>query len=159
MGLPYSPLGKKFPRFPKNGENSQASNPTEFPRLYSGGWQQDEKSDTIHVLQCLCLSMSREWTLIPFVVYKGGQARVYFLLCCLINQDPGINKLLQTVHLFCTDLRLKLVVEKTVILSSGLIGGCWVVSRDEPTLEASLIAKYLELDLSKAIKARMISTA
>ena len=51
------------------------------------------------------------------------------------------------------------MVEKTVILSSGLIGGCWVVSRDEPTLEASLIAKYLEVDLSKVIEARMISTA
>ena len=78
----------------------------------------------------------------------------------------GMNKLLRTVHKFCTDMRMKLLVEKTVILSSGPVGGRWVVSGDEPSLEASLIAKYLGVDLSirgrnlvKAREARMISTA
>ena len=42
----------------------------------------------------------------------------------------GMNKLLRTVHRFCTDMRMKLAVEKTVILSSGLVGGRWVVSRE-----------------------------
>ena len=78
----------------------------------------------------------------------------------------GMNKLLRTVHKFCTDMRMKLLVEKTVILSSGPVGCRWVVSGDEPSLEASLIAKYLGVDLSirgrnlvKAREARMISTA
>ena len=78
----------------------------------------------------------------------------------------GMNKLLRTVHKFCTDMRMKLLVEKTVILSSGPVGGRWVVSGDEPSLEASLIAKYLGVDLSirgrnlvKPPEARMISTA
>ena len=78
----------------------------------------------------------------------------------------GMNKLLPTVHRFCADMRMKLAVEKTVILSSGPVGDRWVVSGDEPSLEASLVAKYLGVDLSikgcnlvKALEARMISTA
>ena len=45
-------------------------------------------------------------------------------------------------------MRMKLAVEKTVILSSGSVGGRWVVSGDKPSLEVSLIAKYLGVDLS-----------
>ena len=78
----------------------------------------------------------------------------------------GMNKLLRTVHRFCTNMRMRLAVEKTVILSSGPVGGRWVVSGDEPSLEASLVAKYLGVDLSikgrnlvRAREARMISTA
>ena len=46
----------------------------------------------------------------------------------------GMNKLLRTVHWFCADMRMRLAVEKTVILSSGPVGGRWVVSGDEPSL-------------------------
>ena len=90
----------------------------------------------------------------------------YGLVLISWTRIRGMNKLLRTVHRFCADMRMKLAVEKTVILSSGPVGGRWVVSGDEPSLEASLVAKYLGVDLSikgcnlvKALEARMISTA
>ena len=72
----------------------------------------------------------------------------YDLVLISWTRIRGMNKLLRTVHRFCADMRMKLAVDKTVILSSGPVGGRWVVSGDEPSLEASLVAKYLGVDLS-----------
>ena len=103
------------------------------------------------------LDAERAW----FLIHEGDD-----LVLISRTRIRGMNNLLHTVHRFCADMRMKLAVEKTVILSSGSVGGRWVVSGDEPSLEASLVAKYLGVDLSikgrnlvKAREARMISTA
>ena len=60
----------------------------------------------------------------------------------------GMNRLLRAVQQFCTEMDMKLAVEKTVILSYGTNQNSWRVSDSDPDFEAALVAKYLGVDIS-----------
>ena len=59
----------------------------------------------------------------------------------------GMNRLLRAVQKYCTEMDMKLAVEKTVILSYGSNQNSWRVSDSGPDLEAALVAKYLGVDI------------
>ena len=86
---------------------------------------------------------------------KGKSSLLFSLLTiCFLSQEPN-----GAVNSFCEPLKIKLAVEKTMILTPG--------SQDSgPDLEAVIIAKYLGISLqmkgSNMIKERelqMISSA
>jgi len=60
----------------------------------------------------------------------------------------GMNRLLRAVQKYCTEMDMKLAVEKTVILSYGSNQNSWRVSDSGPDIEAALVAKYLGVDIS-----------
>ena len=60
----------------------------------------------------------------------------------------GMDRLLKAVHKFCTDMDMKLAVEKTVILAYGTNQNRWKVTEGEPDIEQALVAKYLGIDVN-----------
>jgi len=58
-----------------------------------------------------------------------------------------MNRLLRAVHKFCTEMDMRLAVEKTVILSYGTNQNSWKVNDSNPDLEAAMVAKYLGVDI------------
>jgi len=60
----------------------------------------------------------------------------------------GMDRLLRRVHKFCTDMDMKLAVEKTVILAHGTNQTSWRVSDTDPDIEAAMVAKYLGIEIS-----------
>ena len=69
----------------------------------------------------------------------------------------GMVRLLRTVQSFCTSLHMKLSVEKTVMLSSGLDDSSWNFLSDDPTLEISLMGRYLGFEVN--VKGRNLITS
>ena len=59
-----------------------------------------------------------------------------------------MDRLLKAVHKFCTDMDMKLAVEKTVILAYGTNQNRWKVTEGEPDIEQALVAKYLGIEIS-----------
>ena len=54
---------------------------------------------------------------------------------------------LREVSRFCKGMYMKLSVEKTVILSNGQEGQVWKVELGTPDLEATLVGKYLGVEI------------
>ena len=76
-----------------------------------------------------------------------------------------MNRLLKAVHKFCTDMDMKLAVEKTVILAYGTNQNRWKVTEGEPDIEQALVAKYLGIEVNiqgrnliKPCESKMIGT-
>ena len=67
------------------------------------------------------------------------------LLLLLSTPKGGVNKLLNIVTEFCNDIRMKLSVTKTYILTNAQYNVSWTV-KDE-TIEEILIAKYLGVNI------------
>ena len=59
----------------------------------------------------------------------------------------GMERMLKEVSRFCNDMHMKLSIEKTIILSNGPQGQSWKVEPGTPDLEASLVGKYLGIDI------------
>ena len=78
----------------------------------------------------------------------------------------GMERMLKEVSRFCNGMHMKLSIEKTIILSNGPQGQSWKVEPGTPDLEASLVCKYLGIDIQvkgrnlvKAREDRMIGIA
>ena len=59
----------------------------------------------------------------------------------------GMERMLKCVNRFCQGMDMKLAVQKTVMLTSGLSGTSWKVTHDDPCVEAVLVSKYLGIDI------------
>ena len=59
----------------------------------------------------------------------------------------GMEHMLGEVSRFCHGLHIKLSIEKTIILFNGIQGQAWKVEPGTPDLEASLLGKYLGVDI------------
>ena len=57
-------------------------------------------------------------------------------------------RLLNAVQRFCLDMDMKLAVDKTVVLSYGTNQNAWKVSDTDPDIEATLVARYLGVDIT-----------
>ena len=78
----------------------------------------------------------------------------------------GMERMLKEVSRFCIGMHMKLSIEKTIILSNGPQGQVWKVEPGTPDLEASLVGKYLGVDIQvkgrnlvKSREERMIGIA
>ena len=60
----------------------------------------------------------------------------------------GMPRLLNAVQRFCLDMDMKLAVDKTVVLSYGTNQNAWKVSDTDPDIEATLVARYLGVDIT-----------
>ena len=72
----------------------------------------------------------------------------------LLSSTPkgGMNKLLNIVTEFCNDMRMKLSVTKTYILTNAQYNVSWTV--EDETIEEILIAKYLGVNIQ--LRGRLI---
>ena len=59
----------------------------------------------------------------------------------------GMERMLREVSRFCKGMYMKLSVEKTAILSNGQEGQVWKVELGTPDLEATLVGKYLGVEI------------
>ena len=59
----------------------------------------------------------------------------------------GMEHMLGEESRFCHGVHMKLSIEKTIILFNGMQGQAWKVEPGTPDLEASLVGKYLGVDI------------
>ena len=75
----------------------------------------------------------------------------------------GMERMFRAVQRFCAGMHMRLAVSKTIILTNGPEDSSWLVSEDEPELEALLVGKYLGVDIQvkgrNLVKARMLAVA
>ena len=78
----------------------------------------------------------------------------------------GMERMLKEVSRFCKGVYMKLSIEKTVILSNSQEGQVWKLEPGTPDLEATLVGKYLGVDIQvkgrnlvKAREERMLKIA
>ena len=67
----------------------------------------------------------------------------------LISRTPcqGMNTLLGVVDKYCKETRMSLSVAKTFVLSTGKAGRSWNIGQTGDTLQESMLAKYLGVNI------------
>ena len=86
------------------------------------------------------------------VAFNGVHITALFFADDLVlisrTKRRGMSRLLKAVHKFCTDMDMKLAVDKTVILAYGTNQTSWKVTDTEPDIEAAIVAKYLGIEIN-----------